>query len=163
MPPEQARAIGLDRQVLGEMVLQAGLDQRARQMRLGVSECRDFPAHHHAIRQFQTPNGQFDRARFEHVLRNAGYTEQRFVAEQRELMLRRQIIESVSGDRSGAESLARAINQFQNEQRSVEYLALGPAQAGDIPQPTDDELSKYFRTARSVPRAGIPQDRGRRR
>src|ERR1700730_9210089 len=37
LPPEQAKAIGLDRQVLGEMVVQAGLDQRARQMRLGIS------------------------------------------------------------------------------------------------------------------------------
>ena len=53
-----------------------------------------------------------------------------------------------------------AINQFQNQERSIEYVTLGPAQAGDIPQPTDDELNKYFEDAQvPVPGAGIPQDR----
>src|ERR1700733_15123058 len=36
--PEQASAIGLDRQVLSEMVAEAGLDQRARQMHLGIPD-----------------------------------------------------------------------------------------------------------------------------
>ena len=37
-----------------------------------------------------------------------------------------------------------ALNQFQNEQRSIDYVTLGPAQAGDIPPPTAEELGKYF-------------------
>jgi peptidyl-prolyl cis-trans isomerase D len=38
----------------------------------------------------------------------------------------------------------RAINQYQNERRDIDYLTLGAAQAGDIPAPTQDELAKYF-------------------
>ena len=38
IPREQASAMGLDRQVLSEMIAEAGLDQRARQMRLGISD-----------------------------------------------------------------------------------------------------------------------------
>ena len=38
LPPDQASALGLDRQVLGQMIGQAGLDQRARQMGLGISD-----------------------------------------------------------------------------------------------------------------------------
>ena len=38
LTPEQANSIGLDRQVLAEMITEAGLDQRARQMRLGISD-----------------------------------------------------------------------------------------------------------------------------
>src|SRR5580700_10342983 len=34
LTPDQARALGIDRQVLGEMIAQAALDQLARQMRL---------------------------------------------------------------------------------------------------------------------------------
>ena len=73
-----------------------------------------------------------------------GYSEQRFVAEQRQNILRRQIVDSISGGITLPKAWLDAINQFQNEQRSIEYLALGPAQAGDIPQPTADQLSKYF-------------------
>ena len=106
LPPEQAKALGLDRQVLGEMVAEAGLDQRARKMRLGLSDAEivqritDDPT-------FRSATGKFDRARFEQLLRNVGFTEQRFVAEQRRMMLRRQIVDSLSGESAGAESMAR--------------------------------------------------------
>jgi peptidyl-prolyl cis-trans isomerase D len=143
LPPDQATALGLDRQVLGQMIGQAGLDQRARQMGLGISDA-EIARHITTDPNLQTVNGQFDRQRFLDVLRNMGYSEKRFVAEQRQTVLRRQIIDSVSGDMTPPKAWLDAINQFQNEQRSIEYLALGPAQAGDIPQPTADQLSKYF-------------------
>jgi len=143
LTPEQANAIGLERQVLGEMIADAGLDQRARQMRLGVSDAEIV----HRITTdptFQTPTHQFDRARFEQLLRGAGYSEQRFVAEQRRGMLRRQISDSLSSDIIVPKAWLDAINQFQNQERSIEYVLLGAAQAVDIPPPTADELNKYF-------------------
>jgi peptidyl-prolyl cis-trans isomerase D len=143
LPPEQAQAIGLDRQVLSEMIVQTALDQRAQQMHLGISNS-EIARRITTDPTFQTPEGNFDRVRFEQALRNASYTEQRFVAEQRSVMLRRQIIESVSGDLTAPKAWLDAVNQFQNEERSIEYLALGPAQAGDIPQPTAEQLDKYF-------------------
>jgi peptidyl-prolyl cis-trans isomerase D len=141
--PEQANELGIDRQVLSEMIAQSGLDQRARQMRLGISD-DEIARRITSDPIFQTPGGLFDRERFEDTLRNAGFSEQRFVAEQRSTMQRREIIDSVSGNIPVPNAWLDAINQLQNEQRSVEYVALGPAQAGDIPQPTDEQLSKYF-------------------
>ena len=141
--PEQASALGLDRQVLGDMVAEAGLDQRARKMRLAVSDA-DIVQRLTADPALRTPTGQFDRVRFAELLRNAGYSEQRFISEQRRAMLRRQIIDSFSGNLPVPKAWLEAINQFQNQQRNIEYVVLGPAQAGDIPQPTADELSKYF-------------------
>jgi len=70
LTPEQANAFGLDRQVLGEMVSEAGLDQRARQMGLGLSDA-NVVQHLTNDPMFQT-NGHFDRVRFELMLRNAG-------------------------------------------------------------------------------------------
>ena len=66
LPPEQAKAMGLDRRVLGEMVAEAALDQRARQMRLGISDAE-------IVRRvtedptFRSATGQFDRTRFEQL------------------------------------------------------------------------------------------------
>jgi peptidyl-prolyl cis-trans isomerase D len=143
LPPEQANAIGLDREVLGQMIAEAGLDQRARQMRLGISD-DEIVRRLTTDPAFQTPTGQFDRTRFEELLRNAGFSEQRFIADQRRVTLRRQIVQSLSGNVPVPKAWFDAINQFQNEERSIEYVALGPAQAGDIAPPTADELNKYF-------------------
>src|SRR5262249_15022308 len=46
-----------------------------------------------------------------------------------------------------------AVNQFQNEERSIEYIALGPAQVGNIPQPTEEQLKKYFDERKIIFRA----------
>ena len=141
--PDQARALGLDRQILGQMVAETTLDEETRTLRLGLSDAEiarrimDDP-------NFKAPNGQFDRARFEALIRNAGYTETRFVDEQRRVLLRRQIAQSVSGDLRTPSAMLQAINQFQNERRDIDYLALGAAQAGDVPQPSPEQLSAYF-------------------
>ena len=78
------------------------------------------------------------------ILQNMGYTEQRFRRRTSGRLVRRQIVDSISGGITPPQAWLDAINQFQNEQRSIEYVSLGPAQAGDIPAPTDEELSKYF-------------------
>lgn len=140
---DRANALGLDRRVLGEMIAQAGLEQRVRQMGLGLSDA-DIARRITSDPKLQTATGQFDRARFELILRNIGYSEQRFVAEQRQDILRRQILDSISADLTAPKAWLDAVNQFENQKRSIEYVALGPAQAGDVPQPTEEQLKKYF-------------------
>src|SRR5690606_16108738 len=114
-----------------------------RNLRLGLSDktiadrIMDDP-------NFKGLNGQFDRGRFEQIIRNAGFSEQRYVAEQRNVLLRRQIAHSVSGDLPVPKTMIDAVNRYQNERRSIEYVQLGAAQAGNIPEPSAEELSKYF-------------------
>lgn len=143
LDPEQARALGVDRQVLSELLSQSAIDQRARQMRLGIS---DQEILHHITNDpnFSGPNGKFDRMQFQQLLRGAGYSEQRYAAEQRLVMLRRQLVDSLSGDLQVPQGWLQAINQFQNEQRAIDYVTLGPAQAGEVTAPTAEELQKYF-------------------
>jgi peptidyl-prolyl cis-trans isomerase D len=140
---DQARAIGLDRQLLGQLVAETTLDQQARQLRLGLSN-EEIAQRIVTDQNFWGPNGQFDRTRFEQTIRQAGFTEARYVNEQRNVLLRRQIAQSISGDLKVPSSMLAAINQYQNEKRTIEYIALTAAQAGDIPAPTDEQLTKYF-------------------
>ena len=102
---------------------------------------------------FKGITGQFDRARFEQVLRNIGYTEARFLAEQRRIALRQQLLGTVSGEAPVPKTALDAFNRFQNEERTIEYVALGPAQAGDIADPTPEVLAKYFEERKVVFRA----------
>ena len=152
IPAEQARAMGVDRQVLLDLIAEASLDQLARQMRLGVPDevivrmAKENPV-------FRGPTGKFDQGRFDAILRNNGYSEQRFVTEQRRKLLRRQIVDSLNGGLPVPKAWLEAIDQFQNQERNIEYLTLSAAQAGDIPQPTAEQLRTYFEARKFLFRA----------
>jgi peptidyl-prolyl cis-trans isomerase D len=152
IPAEQANALGLDRQVLGRMIADAAIDQIAQKMRLGIPDSE-------IVKQvmndphFQTSDGQFNRTVFTYFLRSIGLSEQRYFDEQRRSIWRRELTEAIAGISQVPRSYLNAINQFQTEQRSVDYLTLGPEQAGDIPQPTAEELNKYFDDRKIIFRA----------
>ena len=150
--PDQARSLGLDRQFLGQMIAQVTLDEQARNLHLGLSNA-DIAQRITSDPNFRGANGQFDRTRFEQIIRDAGYTEPRFVAEQRNVLLRRQIATTVGGDIPVPTVAMDAINRFQNERRDIDFVVLGPAQAGDIPAPTDEQLTKYFDERKALFRA----------
>jgi peptidyl-prolyl cis-trans isomerase D len=143
LPPEQARAFGLDRQVLGQWMQDAALDQVAQRMHLGISDAE-------VVRRitedpsFKTPAGQFDPARFQAILQQIGYTEQSYLAEQRRETLRRQITSTLAGDLQAPKAATEAINRYTAEQRDADYVVLTRAQAGDIPPPAADVLAKYY-------------------
>jgi peptidyl-prolyl cis-trans isomerase D len=149
---QQARALGFDRQVLGQVIAEIALDERARQLGLNLSDeeiakrIREDPT-------FRGFTGQFDRARFEQMIRSAGFTEPRFVAEQRRVSLRRQIAEGLGGELVVPETMARVFNRFEEEQRAIEYVVLDRAKAGDVPQPTPEELAQYFEGRKHLFRA----------
>ena len=94
---DQARAMGLDRLVLGQLISEILLDERARKLGLSVSDA-EISRRITTDPAFLGPNGQFDRLRFEQMIRSAGYTEARFVAEQRRVMLRNQLQQTVLRD-----------------------------------------------------------------
>jgi peptidyl-prolyl cis-trans isomerase D len=143
IPPEQANALGLGRQVLGQMIADAGLDQIAHKMRLGIP-LAEIVKRVMSDPHFHTATGQFDNTLFQYFLRNIGFSEQRFFDEQRRLIPRREIRDAISSGVQVPKAYLDAVDQFQNQERSIDYLTLGPAQAGDIAEPTAEELSKYF-------------------
>lgn len=150
--PDQARATGIDRQILNQLIAEVLLDERARQIGLGMSdgevaaEIRREPA-------FQGANGQFDQQRFLYLIRQAGFTEQRFVIEQRRTALRRQLASAIDGDLKAPQSAADLANRYENEERSIEFVALNAQNAGDIPAPTPEQLAGFFEQRKLLFRA----------
>jgi peptidyl-prolyl cis-trans isomerase D len=140
---DQARALGIDRLVIQQLISDIVLDERARTLGLNLSDA-DVAKQITTDPMFQGPNGQFDKFRFEQIIRNAGYTEPRFVAEQRRRLIRRELGGTIASGLTAPKALVDASNRYQNEQRSVEYVLLDAAQAGDIPPPTPEALAKYF-------------------
>ncbi|WFU37723.1 SurA N-terminal domain-containing protein [Bradyrhizobium sp. CB82] len=140
---EQARAFGLDRQVLQQTIAEATLDEEARRLGLGVSDDE--------IRRmimndpnFKGAAGNFDAQRFQAMIRNFGYTEQRYTAEQRKVSVRRQITGTIGAGLEPSKTMIDALSRYQNEQRSIEFVKLDAAQAGTIDPPSPEALAAYF-------------------
>jgi peptidyl-prolyl cis-trans isomerase D len=141
--PTQARTFGLDQQILGNLIAETALDERARQLGLGLSDA-EVARRITEDPTFRGFTGQFDRARFEATIRQAGYTEPRYVAEQRKVSVRRQLAEAIGGELAIPTTMLEAFNSYSNEQRAIEYVVLDRAKAGDVPAPSPEELAKYF-------------------
>lgn len=150
--PQQAQSIGLDQQFLGQLLAETALNEQTQSLRLGLPDA-EVARRIYEEPAFRGPTGQFDQARFEQLIRQAGYTEPRYVAEQRRILLRRQISDTVSAALPVPLVIAEAFNRFANEERSADYLVLGPAAAGDIPAPAPDVLAKYFEDRKTLFRA----------
>ncbi|MFZ5693379.1 MAG: SurA N-terminal domain-containing protein [Pseudomonadota bacterium] len=152
IPADQARALGLHRQLLGQMIAEAALDENIRQLGLNVSNeliaqrIRNDPT-------FRGITGQFDPSRFNAILRELGYTEARYVQERRRQMLQQQIIRSLTGELTIPATAIDAQNRFANELRALDYVVLGPDQAGEIKDPTPEQLAKYFDERKNLFRA----------
>jgi peptidyl-prolyl cis-trans isomerase D len=149
---EQARAFGLDRQVLQQSIAELALDQQTKKMGLGLSDA-DVATAISNDPNFKGLDGKFDRARFDALIRNFGYNEQRYIAEQRRVSLRRQITGAIATGLEPTKTQMEALVRFQNEQRSVQYITLTAAQAGKIDPPTPEVLAAYFEERKQLFRA----------
>ena len=149
---DQARALGFDRQVLQQTIAEAALDEEARRLGLGQSNEETLKLIF-SDPNFKGVNGSFDPGRFQLLIRQLGYSEQRFIAEQRRVSLRRQIAGSIAAGLEPSKVLLEALARFQNEQRSIEYVKLGAAQAGTIDPPSPEALAAYFEDHKTLFRA----------
>jgi peptidyl-prolyl cis-trans isomerase D len=140
---DQARAFGFDRQVLQQTIAEAALDEQARRLGLGQSDAETKRMIFNDP-NFKGVNGNFDPNRFEATIRQFGYTEPRYVAEQRRVSLRRQIAGTISAGLEPPKTLIEVLSRFQNEQRSIEYVKMDAAQAGTVDQPSPETLAGYF-------------------
>ncbi len=131
---DQARALGFDRQILAQLTAEIALDERARALRLSLSDA-EIARRITTQPSFQTPTGAFDAVRFQQAIRQAGYTEQRFVAEQRRNSVRSQLSGTIMGGPLVPQAAIEAMDRYQNEQRSADYVLLDHAQRRRYPGP----------------------------
>ncbi|MGP0060162.1 MAG: SurA N-terminal domain-containing protein [Beijerinckiaceae bacterium] len=140
---EQARELGLDRQVLVQLVSDAILDQQAKSLGLAMSD-KDLARSLLEDDRFKGTTGKFDRLAFDARLRNAGTTERRFVTELRRDYLRREQTLPLEQGLQVPNALLEVMNRYVNETRSIDYFVLLPAAAGTIDSPNDEALKAFY-------------------
>src|ERR1700747_1661637 len=116
---EQARDCGIDRQVLQQTIAEPALDEEARRLGLGQSDAETMRVIF-GDPNFKGTNGQFDPQRFQYMIRQFGFPEARYIADQRRVSLRRQIAGTLSAGLEPSKALLEVSSRFQNEQRAIE-------------------------------------------
>lgn len=152
LTPDQARQFGIDQRVLNQLVTEATLDERGRQLGLGIDD-DTIRTRIVSTPQFRGPTGQFDRTAFQEVLRQNGYNEQTYIDLERRLAMRQQIAGAVSDKLGTPQVLIDAMTRFQNETRQAQYVVIGAAQAGEVPAPDAATLQAYFDANKAAFRA----------
>ncbi|MGD9865481.1 MAG: SurA N-terminal domain-containing protein, partial [Pseudodonghicola sp.] len=82
LPMSQVQALGLDQQVLGQLIALASLDNEVDQLGLAIGDA-NLQKEIVAIRAFQGPDGKFDRETYRFQLEQAGLNEADFEADLR--------------------------------------------------------------------------------
>lgn len=136
--PQTAHKLGLDRQVLSGLLV----DAHARKLNLGISD-QALLDHLASQKNLQGADGSFDKGAFQDVLRNTGMTEASYIAMLSRDTVREQLLASVTASAPAPVALADALNQYQGEERSIDYFVL-PASKLPAPAKAEDAKLKEF-------------------
>lgn len=140
---EQARAFGLDAQVLSELVNGAAVTVHAKDLGLHLSDATVAEA----IRNdplFQGPEKTFSRAVFNERMRQAGLSEGRYFVERREGTLRDEITQSLSDAVTAPEAMLDVLHRYREETRIVAYMVLDQSKADKPADPDDEKLKATY-------------------
>jgi peptidyl-prolyl cis-trans isomerase D len=139
----QAHELGIDRQVLGNLISEAALDVRAASLGMAISEA-SMVAAVRSDPSLQDASGQFSPAAFDQALRDSGLTERGFFVAQSRAYMRQQIETPLVDGLAAPKPLVDLLARVEAQTRAIDYVALPPSAAGDIPAPADDVLKAYF-------------------
>jgi peptidyl-prolyl cis-trans isomerase D len=140
---EEARAAGLDRQVLARMLTAAALDQDAARLGLSLSDA-EIARTVKADKIFAGADGKFDQARFDTILRDNGFTEASYLREARGDAVRQQLGAAIAGAYKIPRVMLEAIHRFNNETRKADYFILPAPDVGALPAPSEQAIKDFY-------------------
>ncbi|MFZ4806940.1 MAG: SurA N-terminal domain-containing protein [Hyphomicrobiaceae bacterium] len=151
---EQARAFGLDRQVLSRLIGAAVIDQHVRSLDLALPDSviadivRRDPV-------FLGPDGQFSRRALESILREAGYSEKSYLASRRRDEVREHLTQALATP-AAPQPLVELLYKHREETRTVSYFTIDAAKVA-IGTPDDAKLKETYEANKA--RFVVPEQR----
>jgi peptidyl-prolyl cis-trans isomerase D len=137
----QAQALGIVDQILEQMITRALFEQKAEDLRMLVGD-DEVRKHIRELPVFQDELGNFDRFRFEQILRSNSLSEAQFVATLSNDINRQQIIEAITGASAAPRVLAEALYAYQQERRVAETLSVSADDLPALGEPSAEDLEK---------------------
>lgn len=140
---DQAIALGLNRQVLQQIVQRAAFDNETDRIGLSVGDAR-VQQELLSLGAFRGLDGTFDREAYRVGLRNAGLTETRFEQQLREDVARTLFQGAVLGGIAAPSPYVDAIMTYLAERRNFTRLTLTRADLdAPLPEPTEADLRAH--------------------
>jgi peptidyl-prolyl cis-trans isomerase D len=150
---EQARQIGIDRQVLSQMTGEAALNESTRKLGLGIAD-EDVAKSLASLPNFRGADGKFNRVLFDNTIREAGFSnEAGFIQQQKQATLRQQLGEALTGGMAAPAALLEMIQRYQKEERTVSYIIVPGAIASSLPAPEEAVLKAFHEQRKAAYRA----------
>lgn len=138
----EARAAGIDRQVLGSMVTRSLIVQAYSDLGMAASD-EAVAAYIRGLDVFKDDFGKFDRFRFDSIMRQNGYTEQSFIEAVRTDLITEQLIDAVGGGIAMPDGPAKALFANRAEERQATYVVI-PAGLQNVAPATDEEMRATY-------------------
>ena len=140
---EEARRLGVDREVMSRLQTDVLLEQQADRLGLAVGN-DEITRVIMTEDTFKGPSGQFDHTLFDRLLRDNGYTETTYANVQRKLILRQDVSNAIVGALQVPAILKDAVHRFQAEVRDADFFILPPEAVGKIAGPSEAEAKAYY-------------------
>jgi peptidyl-prolyl cis-trans isomerase D len=143
LTPEQARAFGVERNALMQLVGGAAVDSHARELNLALSD----EAIAEAVRRdpiFQGTDGKFSKLQFDGLLRQVGLSERAFLASRRRDELRDQVTSAMVQGVTPPAALLDLLYRYREETRVVDHFTIDPAKLAKIAEPDDAALRSTY-------------------
>ncbi len=146
--PDQARAIGLDRQVLSRLIGATAVEAHARALNLKLSDetlvetLKKDP-------QFLDSSGKFSLSALKQSLAQMGISQLGFLDLRRKDQLRNQITSALLSATAVPAPLAEIVHNWRKETRVVEFATIDVAKSIKLPEPTEQELTETYEQNKS--------------
>ncbi len=137
----EARAFGLDREILNRLIDEAALSAKANRLGLALDE-QGVNRSVLEAEIFQT-GGRFDRDRYLSLLQQSGLSEQAFLRQQGEFLLRQQLVQGLVGGLTPPSTFNAALHQYREEERSIDVVVIPTAKMPEPAAPSTEALRTF--------------------
>jgi peptidyl-prolyl cis-trans isomerase D len=144
IPMEIAKAMGVDRQVLDELIRQVASENEAAKLGLSIGDERVAKALL-AAPYLVDPAGKFDRSAYDQFLRRSGLSAADFEAEIRAQGAREMLEFAVAGGVKMPATYADTLHNFAAERRSFTWAKVTATNLDTpVAQPTEAEITAWY-------------------
>ncbi len=140
---DQANSLGLEQNVLAQLVSGAVLDENARKMGLGLSQ-DNLAGLIGEDPNFLDASGSFSRGQLQLVLRQIGMREEDYVKNRKAVAIRNQITAGTTASLGMPKTFGKAYSAYQNEKRAFDYVVIGSEAVTEKPVPASGDIEKFY-------------------
>lgn len=146
--PDLAKRLGVDRQTLTDQIALASVEDIAKQLKLGISDeyiAKDLQR----MVTSRSIDGSFDADAVRRLLMQMGLTEQTYFETERERLAGDQVVQALFSDMHTPKALEQIKAEYNNNARSLAYIALPLSEVDEISPADQETLANYFETVKT--------------